>query len=279
MADGDSWWFKLARAEQHLDDLDIEIARYANTYPYEVVRRPQPKGNKHVWTYALRFTALPHAKIPLLIGDAAHNMRTALDHLAVALSPGNEYLAGLPIEDRPIWATNPDGSWVIENDEPRCRYDEAVKGMRPRVKAIIDGLQPYHFADNLERSRHPLHIIRVLDNADKHRTIIATHPGINGPVTMLSRRGGTPEERWFSHQVGLCHDGAVIAGFNFSDIDPKRWPTLESEMDVEVRGPLHVTLEVAKERGFIDAPVELRGCLENLAADVVPVLEAEVGQP
>jgi hypothetical protein len=278
MADGDSWWFKLARAQQHLDDLDIEVARYANTYPYEVVRRRQPKHQKHLWTYVLRFTEPPHQKVPLLIGDAAHNMRTALDHLAVALSvKDRQRLAGFPIEDKPIWATDASGAWVIDDDEARNRYNEAVKGISDRTKAIIEGLQPYHRPED-SRELDPLHVIRVLDNADKHREIVATHPGLYAPVTILSDRNGDPDRRWFSRQIALCHDGEEVGIFNFSDIDPKIWPKMEAEMDVEVCGPLHVTLEVAKKRSFIDAPVELRHCLDVLAAQVVPLLEAEVGK-
>lgn len=106
----ESWWLKLDRAEKHLQELEVEICRYGERRPYLTERLVQPKGQRHLWKYAIRFTEQPDQNIALIVGDAAHNMRCALDHLAVAMSDKrHRALASFPIESKPIWDADGQG--------------------------------------------------------------------------------------------------------------------------------------------------------------------------
>ena len=116
--------------------------------------------------------------------------------------------------------------------------------------------------------RNALRLVRVLDNADKHHDIIAMHPGLNNPTTVLKIKG----EILLSHAEALRHDGTDIGKFDVSVISPRDWPKLESEVDVQTYGPLHITLEVAREKTYIDAPVELTRCLNYIGDYVIPEL-------
>src|ERR1041385_8956240 len=74
---------KVERAKKHILDLEIARDRFIETEPYviETERNPQT-GN-----YLFRVTKLqpPPHDIGLIAGDVAHNLRSALDHLAYQL--------------------------------------------------------------------------------------------------------------------------------------------------------------------------------------------------
>ena len=265
-----SWRLKLDRAEKHLDELEAEVCRYSSLDPHTAVKRRQPKGQKHLWTYVVQFTLEPHDQIGLAAGDAAHNMRTALDHLAVAMSiKAERNSAYFPIEDRRIWEVGPDGNFLIPDDDARQRFDRAVRGMTGEAIALVKELQPYNFRGQI--AANALRVVRVVDDADKHRQIIRLRPGLQKTTTVLS----FGSETVYSHGDGFRDDGAEVGQFNLSAFDPKLWPKIEPQVNVEIRGSLHVAMEIADVQGFIDTS-ELRRCLAYLRDSVCPELEGHV---
>ena len=80
---------KLDWAEQHLAKLDAEIqAFYAGSVdegqPYEVRSEFRPDTSEYVfWIEVVRE---PPAALGLILGDFAHNVRAALDHLVCQLA-------------------------------------------------------------------------------------------------------------------------------------------------------------------------------------------------
>ncbi len=118
--------------------------------------------------------------VPLTIGDAAENLRGALDYLAGVLvrEAGNDPPAAkpfFPILDRPAL----DRSGAPQPPQVKGGVsDEALK--------IIDAVQPYKVPTRLD---HPLLVVRNLANINKHRSLLTgtkeigdvvftAHPGI-----------------------------------------------------------------------------------------------------
>lgn len=99
---------------------------------------------------------MPPIRLQLVIGDFAHNLRSALDHLAGWLVVRNR---GVPTKDTafPILLRRPRGPLQIT---PRI-------GVEPM--ALIESLQPYQTPDRAER--HKLAVLREINNTDKHRSL------------------------------------------------------------------------------------------------------------
>ena len=75
---------KVERAREHLDNLDRAIKAFRATNSY-VVKREFDKGqNRHLFRVHIE-KSIPTA-FGLIIGDAVHNLRSALDHVVWELS-------------------------------------------------------------------------------------------------------------------------------------------------------------------------------------------------
>ena len=74
-----SSWLKVDRAKHHINELNIRIAAYNERKPHRLVVEQDPQGSNHLWTIRIR-EAIPE-DLPLLIGDAIHNLRASIDHL------------------------------------------------------------------------------------------------------------------------------------------------------------------------------------------------------
>jgi hypothetical protein len=80
---------KVRRAEYHISDLHTRIDTFLARDPYRIVLEDDPETGKPAWF--VRITEDLSDDIPLVIGDAVHNLRSALDLLAcdlVRLIPG-----------------------------------------------------------------------------------------------------------------------------------------------------------------------------------------------
>jgi hypothetical protein len=141
-----------------------------------------------------------------IVGDALHNMRSALDHLAlqlVILDGGNpsEYTQ-FPIYDSP---TNDKGNPRFVTIQPRIQD--------ARIRAALEKVQPYQYATPAETE---LSVISALNNYDKHRLLL-TVAGVldvdaNPPSYSLAEGVAAPEIRINLAPLG---DGAPVAWFDF----------------------------------------------------------------
>jgi hypothetical protein len=122
----------------------------------------------------------------LLIGDALHNLRSALDALAYALAlaftnPLPKEIANsseFPIFGDEDWEGTPNvGSNLFHqttkkgNPAPGSGLFK-IRGCDPRVQTIIEGLQPYKRGKDFRT--HPLWIMHELDRINKHRLLHTT---------------------------------------------------------------------------------------------------------
>jgi hypothetical protein len=223
---------KLDRASKHLQDLDVAIVTWLGgdnyTVRYEFDLEAQwpnipaitnervgrymlggsvfipghgpgtaPDGVQYgqgfVTAYATATKQPSRDPISLLIGDALHNMRSALDTLAFSLAvsftkPMTQEVSGtseFPIfgdEDR----SGATGVGSGHFHQRRRTGDPApgsglakTQGWDPRAQAVVEGFQPYH--RGVDFRRDPLWVLHDLDRASKHRllhTTVAAHEGM-----------------------------------------------------------------------------------------------------
>jgi hypothetical protein len=101
----------------------------------------------------------PEVEWGIVIGDAVHCLRSALDQVISALctEPPSRY-TGFPICSK-------EKSWVIDSPGQLWSLPE-------RYVAVIQAAQPYHRGHKAHM--HPLAVLHELWNLDKHRAIPAT---------------------------------------------------------------------------------------------------------
>jgi hypothetical protein len=217
---------KLARALQHLQDLDAEVTSWLGFDHYSVRYEFDPDarwtdlapddvplgstsmlagpvfipgqgpgtlpegvdfGEGMVTAYATAEQP-PTDPLSLLIGDALHNMRSALDALAYALmlasgKPLTEqirYRSEFPIfgdEDR---ATGKRGVGSVKFHEVNGKGSPArgsglskIEGWEAGAQTAVERLQPYYRGSAFRTD--PLWMLQDLDNVNKHRLL---HPTV-----------------------------------------------------------------------------------------------------
>lgn len=242
-----SYRLKLKRALEHLQTLDLAVQRWANTEPCVISYEGEVQTRKHILVQ--RTIRKPNDPLlGLLIGDAVHNMRQALDHLAYRLAirvhgtdpPKNANSSMWPIRTKTKLAS------AIANDVgPKNK-------MPAGMFTAIEGFQEDAGSDGVL-----LEALSTLDNRDKHRSppLVA---GLAETVDLegLHASGGVeiPGQIYAGAitgvgliRLGAFEDGRVIVRAG-------------SEMEVNVRP----TASIAFDQSYDVAPGEL----------VLPLLKA-----
>jgi len=91
-----SFMLKVDRAREHLHAFDVEASAWIEGKPYAAVDEPDPGPFLYPFPYpipgtqARRFRVVRVDPVPdplgPIIGDCVHNLRSSLDHLALALA-------------------------------------------------------------------------------------------------------------------------------------------------------------------------------------------------
>ena len=182
----DSWWLKVKRAQKHMVDINREALRYASRHPYEFTRVRLPDSQRDV-NYRMQIVEQPDPMIAVMLGDFIHNLRCALDYIIVASVPRRrQKSASFPILFEDIFATDGDGNFVVNDTERRENIETTIKGLHPKARALVIGLQPYHRGP--DTYRNILGIISRLENADKHRQLITVGGGVQNLIGTFTVR-------------------------------------------------------------------------------------------
>jgi hypothetical protein len=255
-----SWDLKVRRAERHLDEVRAAMAAYAAGDPYRAVRARQPRGQRHVWLYRLEMMEEPDPMIPVIIGDCLYDLRSALDHLAVAMAPRKRKAnAAFPVETTDPWARNAAGDFVYD-DERRRSFTAKVKGMPDEAIEMITKAQPYQREGS---ELETLSLISRLENADKHRAPITVGHGVMNARSVVTVGG----ETIIQETCGFRENGAEIAKFGFRDRVPA-----ESEVTVEVSGTASVAIKVPDINGCFSMPESLEILIGWVRESAIPEL-------
>lgn len=155
---------KIERAKKHSADLTTSIASWAATNPIQA-RCELRDGRMGYRLVQLDYsTPPPLTDWGLMLGDYAHNLRSALDNLAFALAR----LQHDP-PDRPATISFP-----IYFDASKFRQygKRSIDRLPSQAAAVVERIQPYQQdGGNKEGTpeQDPLLFLQELNNADKHR--------------------------------------------------------------------------------------------------------------
>jgi len=261
-----SWRLKVDRAEVHIKEVEGYIDAFAKKHPYEAFLAPRLKKKPHIWHHHLRITEQPDEMIAVVIGEILYDYRSALDHLACALNPrsrrGSAYF---PIETKPIWDNNPDGSWVLvgeAHDKARDSFGTAVKGMKPEAVTLIKSVQPYQLRDGDEPA--VLDLLNRLENRDKHQELVTVSSWVSD---ITAHMVGS----WGDNEIfcGDVEDGANLFTTDWYHLGGRLIPP-ESEVNVKISGIPKVSLKI----GDIDGLGRLPLMLENMTLQVRHIFDA-----
>lgn len=235
---------KLRRAEYHLQIVEGKIASFRERYPVHIT--VDRDVNEPAYVFRVWDIQEPDADWGLIIGDAAHNARSALDHLAyqlLVLGLGRD-LTDADAEARRIM-------FPIFDDpgEFRSNGQWRIAGLRDVDRARIEELQPYNAWDEGIWGTHQmpgppapvggyLSEVSRLDNADKHRVV--------QPVWFTAGLGALPKN---ARELGITggsstdcplSDGAEIGRWFFDHIPPE--PPDEMKVHMNAYFPMQVSL-------------------------------------
>lgn len=151
------------RAKFHADTLYSEIDAWFEKHPYGVYGEYEP-GPPEEYVFKVRFLEHVPATWSVLLGDFAHNARSALDHLAYLIvldnNGGKDEWTQFPICVAP---------WEWASQQKKC-----IGNASERHKAIIETFQPYQrrdlygFYSIWGAIEDPFAILNRISNIDKH---------------------------------------------------------------------------------------------------------------
>jgi hypothetical protein len=216
---------KLERAGEHIEDLRVACDEWLGTDAYRVVREIEPETG--YTAHRVKIKEPPPARLGLLVGDAVHNLRSALDHIALELAVSKHRPGRVPatIEESsefPIFplvmkngrsGSDAFNATTNKGDPARQSGLFKLRGVESKAVAVIEGKQPYHrgnaWADD------PLWVIHELDRIDKHRRVHLTAYAIAG--TELTVPGDQPINFLHIDHVGgysgPVQDGTEVARY------------------------------------------------------------------
>jgi hypothetical protein len=174
---------KIKRAKKHIEDFKSELQIFHDSKPY-AIRVDVDSSPMQPIVQILKADPVP-PYLACIVGDAIHNLRSALDHLACELVMANGNIptqkTEFPILDQPITTSK------LES-----RFAAKVEGMRKEVVDAIRNIHPYQGGSNT------LWRLHRLDVTDKHKTVIAgigNITAVNGPPPIEEQWKGN---RWLS---------------------------------------------------------------------------------
>jgi hypothetical protein len=149
---------KIKRALYHIENLDQSFHTWMNAHPWAIETETHPNGLVKRFNFRL-LQALPD-DYGLVLGDALHNLRSALDHLACAVAVHNgKSFKGVAF---PISASR--------DAFPGQRDDKLIKCPKS-FGDFVEDLQPYKGGNDL------LYALHQLDILDKHRVLVPAAVG------------------------------------------------------------------------------------------------------
>lgn len=234
-----------------METLDEAIRAFLEPKPYSARRILEHDGCDHVlvWDEYVE----PPDDFGLIAGDAIHNLRCSLDHLAVELAKAGSAAKGGTMTAKEVAGIQ--FPIVLSNDDFTKQLGRGrLKYVEPSAQAIIESYQPYRMMPKApERSN--LYVLSELDNADKHRllTTAGLAPGIvkvNWPATLIETPLKTPKTS------GIPQRGTEIGRFSFA--------TPQREVDVTIDFTWGFTLLIGQTWHFQDIRIVIGNYISNV---------------
>jgi hypothetical protein len=180
--------------------------------------------------------AEPPRKLGLIVGDAVHNIRSALDYLVYALAPPE--VRRKRRTQFPIFADQRD----FDKYSPSM-----LEGLMPAECELIERVQPYTAAEVPEED--PLAILNRLSNRDKHHLLVTMIAAADEAESWVSSNNG---EIRFTHIArGPVEDRTRIVSFTATPKDPK------VKMEVHPQSGLEIQIDDTGITSYVSGAVQL----------------------
>lgn len=228
---------KIERAQEHFKALNGEVRVFLGDKSYEGFVEFDSESRWRTQRVRVLKTP-PSMRWGVIVGEIAHHLRSALDHLVWELVRLNEHIPGTHNEF-PI-ATDPE--WYAK------RGTGKLKGIAGGDRAIIEQAQPYHRGN--AASEHPLALLDWLAQVDKHRFVHATWPHLGSsvhPAMLIGATSFPPPPGGLETELpnGPLIDGAVVARHRIPEgFGPE-------DMDLNFHIPIDVGLDEGRSLGNI----------------------------
>lgn len=168
----ESHWRRFNRALEHIQAADKAIGRWLDSDAYRIVKEHDPEARRTA--YIARVGDLP-AELPDLVGETAHNLRSALDHLALALNAEGyaEANGGAELPEAEVAGSSfPIYGNMSNKGKPMSGADafrsaSSYRNMPQGAIDLIEDLQPYKRGEDF--ASDPLWVVHELNRIDKHR--------------------------------------------------------------------------------------------------------------
>jgi hypothetical protein len=231
---------KLDRAKVHIDAIRAKTERFVERDPppfgFRVEQRELSDGVVKYTLFAIVREQPPRDFAPM-IGDALHNIRSALDHLVYELAPSD-------VRD------SVNTQFPIYKDEAayRQRGEKKIPGIVGDERTLIERVQPWH-ASPRRPEADPLEILRTLSNRDKHRLLVPVIAAVSWKDTWVESDNASVNFAWIA-RAPVEHDAKIV--------ELTAFPVGDDEMIVQPKSGLHLTLP------FAHAPIDPDRSLDDL---------------
>ena len=201
---------KIQRARSHVIEFAEGVRAFTDHAPYKVCGQHDLAANELVFAAEAdpEFACIPLG-LPLLAGEVAHQLRSALDHLVWQLVVANTGQGPQGTKSSfPIFLT--EAGYI-------GRAPAMIAGVSAEAQTRIQAAQPYHAGGDAECTL--TWVVHELNNTDKHRVIpITTTYSFVGHVRMRKLDGRQVDIVPPKDEVREpLHDGMEIARVPVTD--------------------------------------------------------------
>jgi len=170
------WRAKLDRSKEALAHLETEVADFIRDKPYDLAQ--EIRGDAMV--HELRLVKEPPLRFGVIAGEIAHDLRSALDHVAWSLVERNGQ------------SPDRDTAFPIQREQDNAVLARQLRGMSDDDIAAIRELQPYQ----KERpDQDYLWRLHDFNRVDKHRLLQVVAVVARRVRLTIGGRGGTGQVR------------------------------------------------------------------------------------
>lgn len=148
---------KIKRANKHIAEIEGRISILPNEYAARIQVDPQT-GNEFL-EYGISQGSEHIGDLALMIGDAIHNLKCALDYAWVGALMKNTVTGGKKLNKFPVYPTRE----LLEQALTDGKIDESAPGL---YDLIVSEIKPYDGGDSSVRAIH------ILDRRDKHALLV-----------------------------------------------------------------------------------------------------------
>lgn len=274
-----SFWLKLNRANAHLQALELEIETWLTQKPYAVFGKHEP-GSPDQYVFRVRFFAPVPPEWGILIGEFAHNARSALDHLAWQIVS-----SGSAPPDRgtqfPI---------VLLEEDWETEAARRLPGAQLRHLELIEERQPYkrtdlskqqrmaRIAERFKAAKHPLAILAALNNEDKHRVLATTPASIQSIGYDLIADRDVAEIHMDAAEVSfeLPEDGSEMLRVPITVSGPN--PQVKLNRSETIRIAVRYRVEFPRDEGYSETSGYVSDTLSDILKEEWDIFEVFVNE-